>query len=87
MYNRVGDCTLQHEKGKVNRMKSSGTSYDTLFDAYENMCDRPEIESEIAHTIPMMIDRMKHQDILMHYFEGYLDALRWVIGEERKGTN
>jgi hypothetical protein len=59
-------------------MKSSSIA-DELFEAYENMRTLSEIESAIAVITPTAI-RTSSQ-----YFKGYLDALGWVIGEERKG--
>jgi hypothetical protein len=74
----------------VNRMKSSGTSYDTLFDAYENMRDRSEITAEIKTIEPMVQESMQAfdaydddwrlEDTIDHFYnKGYLEALQWVI--------
>jgi len=72
-------------------MKSSGSAFDELFNAYENMRDRSEITGEIAEVRPLVGEEPDlEQDAAIddmagvvdhHYHKGYLDALEWVIGE------
>ena len=72
-------------------MKSSGTSFDSLFETYANMRDRSEITEEIAAIRSLVgeapdlerdgaIDDMS--GIVDHfYYKGYHDALEWVVGD------
>jgi hypothetical protein len=74
-------------------MKSYGTSFDSLFETYENMRDRSEITAEIEVVDPIVgeepdleqdgaIDDMS--GVTNHFYhKGYLDALQWVIGDKR----
>jgi hypothetical protein len=70
-------------------MKSSGTAFDSLFEAYENMRDRSEITEEIAEVLPLVGEEpdLERDDAIddmagivdHHYHKGYLDALKWVM--------
>ena len=68
-------------------MKSYGTVFDDLFNAYENMRDRSEITAEIEVIEPMVgedADWGSLEDLIDHFYhKGYRDALRWVIEATR----
>ena len=73
------------------------TSFNELFTDYENLHTRAEIEEEVEQTQEMAypdpiknIDplyRMPIHDIPViakhHYIRGYIDALKWVLREEK----
>ena len=70
-------------------------SYNELFDAYENMYSRSEIEDEIAEMeLIIGAEPDLSQDAAIddldgivehHYMSGYAAALRWVVGLQADG--
>ena len=67
-------------------------SFNNLFEAYENMRDRSEIEEEVAKITWARLDGaeldLSQNDTIedmpeiteLYYYKGYVDALKWVVG-------
>jgi hypothetical protein len=65
----------------------------SVFEAYKNMRDLSEVTAEIGQVKPLVGEEPNLEDdaaiddmsgiVDHHYYKGYLDALRWIVGEER----